>query len=110
VNAFTGAGLDAATAAAQAYVKKLVNWRKSASVIHHGKLMHFGPEQNTYVYFRYDGKKKVMVAFNKNKTDTVLKTARFDEMLAGARAGVDVISGQHVSRWTVKSNCRRVRY
>jgi glycosidase len=97
VNAFTGAGLEPQQAEAQAYVKKLFNWRKSASVIHHGKLMHFGPEQNTYVYFRYDGSKKIMVAFNKNKTDTVLKTARFDEMLAGARVGLDVISGQHVS-------------
>ena len=66
-------------------------------MIHHGKLMHYGPEQNTYVYFRYDGAKKVMVALNKNNTDTVLKTARFHEMLNGVRAGVDVISGQRVS-------------
>jgi glycosidase len=97
VNAFTGAGLEPQQAAAQAYVKQLFNWRKGASVIHHGKLMHYGPEQNTYVYFRYDGASKVMVAFNKNNTDTVLKTARFHEMLNGARAGVDVISGRRVS-------------
>jgi glycosidase len=97
VNAFTGAGLEPRQAAAQDYVKKLFNWRKGASVIHHGKLMHYGPEQNTYVYFRYDGAKKVMVALNKNNTDTVLKTARFHEMLDGVRAGVDVISGQRVS-------------
>jgi len=97
INAFTGAGLSAQQAAAQAYVKKLFNWRKSASVIHHGKMMHYGPEQNTYVYFRYDGAKKVMVALNKNTTDTVLKTARFHEMLTGVRAGVDVISGKRVS-------------
>lgn len=97
VNAFTGAGLTAQQAAAQAYVKKLFNWRKGASVIHHGKMMHYGPEHNTYVYFRYDGAKKVMVALNKNSTDTVLKTARFHEMLSGVRAGVDVISGKHVS-------------
>jgi len=97
VNAFTGKGLTARQAAMQAYVRKLLNWRKGASVIHNGKLMHYGPEQNTYVYFRYDGKKKVMVALNKNKTDTVLKTARFQEMLNGVRTGVDVIDGQRVS-------------
>ncbi|OEZ58564.1 glycoside hydrolase family 13 protein [Duganella sp. HH105] len=97
VNAFTGAGLSAQQAAAQAYVKKLLNWRKGASVIHHGKMMHYGPEQNTYVYFRYDGARKVMVAFNKNSTDTVLKTARFHEMLAGVRAGVDVATGKRLS-------------
>jgi len=97
VNAFTGAGLTQQQADAQAYVRKLFNWRKTASVIHHGKLMHYGPEQHTYVYFRYGGGKKVMVALNKNKTATTLSTARFHEMLGTARSGVDVISGQRVS-------------
>jgi glycosidase len=97
VNAFTGTGLTPQQAGAQAYIRKLLNWRKSASVIHNGKLMHYGPEQNTYIYFRYDGRKKVMVALNKNQTATTLPTARFHEMLNGARAGVDVISGQRVA-------------
>ena len=94
VNAFTGAGLSAQQLAAQAYLKKLLNWRKTAAVIHHGKMMHYGPEQNTYVYFRYDGNKKVMVALNKNKSETTLKTARFHEMLSGVHAGVDVATGK----------------
>lgn len=97
VNAFTGAGLTRRQADAQAYVRKLFNWRKTATVIHNGKLMHYGPEQHTYVYFRYGGGKKVMVALNKNNTDTTLPTARFHEMLGAARSGVDVISGQRVS-------------
>jgi glycosidase len=97
VNAFTGAGLTPQQSAAQAYVKKLLNWRKTATVIHHGKTMHYGPEQNTYVYFRYDGGKKVMVALNKNTTETLLKTARFQEMLSGAKAGVDVATGKRVT-------------
>ncbi|HWW69313.1 MAG TPA: glycoside hydrolase family 13 protein [Duganella sp.] len=96
VNAFTGAGLSAQQSAAQAYVKKLLNWRKGAAVIHHGRTMHYGPEANTYVYFRYDDTKKVMVALNKNRTATILKTARFHEMLGGARAGVDVATGRRV--------------
>jgi glycosidase len=97
INAFTGAGLTPQQADAQAYIRKLLNWRKSATVIHSGKLMHYGPEKGTYVYFRYGGGKKVMVALNKNTTDTTLPTTRFHEMLNGARAGVDVISGQRVS-------------
>jgi glycosidase len=97
VNAFTGAGLTQQQADAQAYVRKLFNWRKGATVIHNGKLMHYGPEKSTYVYFRYGGGKKVMVALNKNKTETTLPTARFHEMLGDARSGVDVISGHRVS-------------
>jgi glycosidase len=97
VNAYTGAGLSDAQLAAQRYMKKLLNWRKQASVIHHGRTMHFGPEQNTYVYFRYDDQHKVMVALNKNRSDTVLKTARFHELLQGASSAVDVITGQRIA-------------
>jgi glycosidase len=94
VNGFTGAGLSSRQQEAQAYVKKLANWRRAQAVIHHGKLMHFGAENDTYVYFRYDDKKKVMVAFNKNKTEMALDTRRFREMILGAKQGTDVITGK----------------
>jgi len=94
VNAFTGAGLNAQQREALAYVKKLVNWRKGQDVIHHGKLMHYGAENGTYIYFRYDASKKIMVAMNKGAKEAVLPVARFHEMLAGVRSGVDVISGK----------------
>ncbi|RSZ57727.1 glycoside hydrolase family 13 protein [Massilia atriviolacea] len=92
-SAFSGQGLNPQQRQAQAFVKKLVNWRKSRSVIHHGKTMHYGAENGTYVYFRYDGKNKVMVALNKGDKDAVLPLARFREMLKGATRGVDAISG-----------------
>lgn len=94
VNAFTGAGLSSKQRDAQAFVARLANWRKSQAVIHHGKMMHFGPEHGTWVYFRYDGKQKVMVAFNKNAKPASLPTARFQEMLKGAKSGVDALTGQ----------------
>jgi glycosidase len=94
VDAFTGAGLTPRQRAAQDFVKKLVNWRKGAGVVHHGKLMQYGPENNTWVYFRYDGKHKVMVAFNANEKETVLPAARFHEMLSGVAAGTDVLTGK----------------
>lgn len=96
-NAFTGNGLTPQQKAAQDYLKKLLNWRKQASVIHHGRTLHFGPEQNTYVYFRYDDQHKVMVALNKNPTETVLNTARFQEMLKGAQSGTDIMTGQRIA-------------
>jgi glycosidase len=97
VDAFSGAGLTRQQADAQAFVRKLVNWRKSAPLIHHGKFMHYGAEDGTYVYFRYDGTKKVMVAFNKNTAQAVLPVARFSEMLGGVKSGLDVISGKTFS-------------
>lgn len=94
VNAFTGAGLTPKQREAQAFVSKLVNWRKSQPVIHHGKTMQFGPEHDTWVYFRYSDSKKVMVAFNKNTKAMSLPTARFQEILKGARSGVDALTGK----------------
>jgi hypothetical protein len=55
--------------------------------------MHFGPEQDTYVFFRYRDNEKVMVALNKNARPVTLDTARFGEMLDGTAAGTDVITG-----------------
>ena len=75
VDAFTGTGLGAPQREAQAWLKKLLNWRKGATVIHRGGTRHFGPEQDTYVFFRHDGTKKVMVALNKNTAPTALATA-----------------------------------
>jgi neopullulanase len=94
VNAFTGEGLTAAQKDAQAFLRKLLNWRKTQTVIHHGKLKHFAPQDGTYVYFRYDKTDKVMVVFNKNSKEQTLETARFKEVLGSAAAALDVISGR----------------
>lgn len=93
VNAFTGAGLTARQREAQEFVRKLVNWRKHQPLVHHGKLMHYGAEDKTYVYFRYNERDRIMVAFNDNDKDIALPTARFREMLRGATSGRDVLTG-----------------
>jgi glycosidase len=94
VDAFTGAGLTPRQREAQDFVRKLVNWRKGATVVHDGKLMQYGPENNTWVYFRYSDSKKVMVAFNANAKEAVLPAARFHEMLSGVAGGTDVLTGK----------------
>lgn len=94
VNAFTGAGLTPRQREAQDFVRKLVNWRKHEPAIHHGKMMHYGPEDNTWVYFRYGDRKKFMVAFNNNPKEAALPVARFHEMLQGVASGVDVLTGK----------------
>jgi glycosidase len=58
-----------------------LNWRKNNAVIHDGKLLHFGPENGVYVYFRYTNTGKVMVVLNKNAQEMVLDVARYAEMI-----------------------------
>ncbi len=77
-------------------MRKLATWRKGEPVIHSGRLMHFGPENNTWVYFRYNDNKRIMVAMNNNAKEMVLPTARFQEMLKGTASGVDILSGKTI--------------
>jgi glycosidase len=94
VDAFSGANLPARQLEAQRLVRKLFNWRKQSKAVGLGKLMHFTPENGTYVYFRYHGNDKVMVVLNENRADTVLATARFREMLGAQARGTDVLTGK----------------
>ena len=96
INAFTGKGLYQKQIDAQTTIKKLLNWRKEASVIHNGKLQHFAPENGTYVYFRYNKEQAAMVILNKNNDSQQLDLTRFADRLKNARSGIDVLTQTQV--------------
>ena len=96
-NAFTGEGLTEQERNAQAFMKKLLNWRKNEPVIHDGKLMQYTPIRNVYAYFRYSDDQAVMVIFNRGNDMVELDTARFAERLDEFSHGTDVISDERVS-------------
>lgn len=79
------------------FTAKLLNWRKGKDVIHNGKTMHFIPENNVYVYFRYDHSEKVMVVLNSSEKEQTLDLSRFSEMLQGISTGKEVITGKEFS-------------
>lgn len=97
VNAFTGEGMSDEAKDMQKYVANLQNWRKTAPVIHKGKLMHFVPEEATYTYFRYTEDEAVMVILNKNHEEKSINTTRFKEVISGYRTGKEIISGTLIS-------------
>ncbi len=94
VNAFTGEGLTDQQKDAQAFTRKLLNWRKTATAIHDGKLMHFAPDGGTYAYFRYTDEDMVMVVLNKRDEPAVLSTDRFAEILPDGAEGTDALTGK----------------
>ena len=63
-SAFTKAGRTETQEAYHSFTKKLLNYRKENKVLHHGKLLQYVPEENVYVYFRYDEEARVMVVIN----------------------------------------------
>lgn len=74
------------------FTSKLFNWRKTQSAIHSGKMTHYIPEDNTYVYFRYNSSDCVMVLINNSQETTTIKTNRFQENILNFKTGKDVIT------------------
>ncbi|MFL6696008.1 MAG: glycoside hydrolase family 13 protein [Vitreoscilla sp.] len=97
VDAFTGKGLSAQQKDMQAFVRTLLNWRKTQTTVHRGKLMHFVPHDGTYTWFRYDADSTVMVVINKNRVQTELDLTRFAEVLKVPAVARDVLDGGSVT-------------
>jgi glycosidase len=76
------------------FTKQLLNWRKNQPVIHSGKMKQYVPENNVYVYFRYNESDTLMVIINNSIKEETLKLNRFDEMLSGKSILRDVFTNQ----------------
>ena len=91
-NKFAAAGRTATEQEAFQHVRKLANWRKTHPVFADGKTMHYVPENNIYVYFRYNDDYSVMVLVNTSDEWKPVETKRFNTSLAGytkARSVID---------------------
>jgi glycosidase len=93
-NGFSNVGLSSKQIETKNHIQKLLKWREKMGVIHHGKMIHFAPDNNIYVYFRYDNDEKVMVVLSLNKMDVSLNLKRFKEMLPESFNAFDIISGK----------------
>lgn len=78
------------------FTSKLFQWRKNNEAVHTGKMTHYLPQDNIYVYFRHTNKKTVMIILNNSDKDQTIKTARFQENIKNFSVGKDVITNQNV--------------
>lgn len=92
---FTKEGRTAEENSMHEYVTKLTNWRKTSDAVQHGKLLHFLPVNNVYVYFRYTDRERVMVIMNMNDSEATISREKHIEMLRGYTFGMGVISGKN---------------
>jgi hypothetical protein len=65
-------------------------------VVHFGKMTHYIPENNVYVYFRHNEAESVMVVINNSADAKTIKTTRFQENIKSFSTGKDVLSGKSV--------------
>ena len=96
-NKFTSVGRTSKENEAFDYVRTLANYRKNTKALQIGKMMQYIPQNGIYVYFRYDDKKTVMVAYNSSADSKELKTDRFDERMTGFTTGFNVVNGGKMS-------------
>ena len=95
-NAFSASGRTAEQTKYFDFSKKVLNWRKNKEVIHTGKLTHYIPENNVYVYFRHNDKEAVMVVINNAPDNQKLNLSRFQENIKSFTSGNDILSGKTI--------------
>lgn len=97
VNKFIAAGRTTRENEVFNYIRTLANYRKHNRVLQNGRLMQFVPEEGTYVYFRYDNSKTVMVALNNSSKEIRLDGARFSERLQGFSSAINIVTGARLN-------------
>ncbi|WP_051349336.1 glycoside hydrolase family 13 protein [Chryseobacterium gregarium] len=95
-NAFKIASQTAEQKEFHYFTQKLLNWRKGKEVVHTGKTKNFVPQNNVFVYFRYNENESVMVVLNNSEKEETLDLKYFDESLKGFYSGTDVISEKEI--------------
>lgn len=101
-----GDGRDAFTASGRSNIENemfnftslLLNYRKTHEVLQTGKLRHFIPENNTYVYFRYNAQQTIMVVINKNRNEYKMPCKRYSEMLSKFNSAQNIVTGNVVNK------------
>lgn len=92
-NAFEVANLNIDQQRAFIHIQKLLQLRKSSEILQVGKLLHFIPQDNIYVYGREHNGERLAVFLNNNKEEKTIDLKRFYELLNGYTKGKDALSG-----------------
>jgi neopullulanase len=96
-NAFAREGRTSVENEVFEHMRTLLQWRKVTPPVQQGKLVHYIPENNVYVYFRIKDEKTVMVILNGGKEKARLPMSRFAENIRHHTSAKDIITGSQVS-------------
>ncbi len=96
INVFEGKGLSEDQIEIQEFIKKLNFLRRNNTAFQTGHLLHYAPEKEVYVLFRFDKEKRFMIVFNKNNREVDLDLRRFSEGINGSVIFKNAIDGKSV--------------
>ena len=95
-NLFTAEGREGDAKELYDYTKTLLQWRKTKTVLHDGKTLHFVGRDNTYAYFRYNDSEAVFVYINNSRGKKTIPWDHYAEFVPATISGRDVISGEEI--------------
>ena len=95
-NAFTKNGRSKIENEYYNFSSFLFNWRKNQTAIHKGKMMHYRPIEDVYVYFRYDKTSSVMVILNASDEKRNIDFSRFSERIKKNKLFFDVFDQKNI--------------
>lgn len=94
VNKFTADGRTDAENDMFNHVRTLANYRKETRALQDGKLLHYAPQDDVYVYFRYTKNERVMVLMNCGDEAQEVGLDRFEEGLGQASSMKNILTGE----------------
>jgi glycosidase len=98
-NGFTGEGLTEAESLMQQYLRSILIFRKQSQAIQKGDLIHFAPEDGTYLLARAMGGETAVVILNKNESPVALPLDRFEELGLMGRTLRNVLTDEKI-QWS----------
>ncbi|MCB9233342.1 MAG: glycoside hydrolase family 13 protein [Bacteroidia bacterium] len=101
-NKFTEAGRTNEENQAFDFLRILARYRKTHPVLQTGKLVQFVPDEDHYVYFRFNAQESIIVIMNSQDKDMTFPLERYAERLAGATQLTDLVTGEKFTTESVK--------
>ena len=92
-NAFSAGGRTEAESTQFDYTRRLLRIRRAEEPLRRGKLIHFKPADEVYVYFRIWKEERVMVIVNHNRNEKQVPLEPYLHQLAGAVKLKELMSG-----------------
>lgn len=93
-NAFTEEGRNKTENEIYNHVKRLIELRKNYSSLSSGNLLHFKPENETYVFLKESKFHKMMIVINNNDEDYEIDLGRMKTEIDRSDSVLEVISNQ----------------
>lgn len=78
------------------FIRKLLQWRKGNEVISIGRMKHFMPRNNIYVYERSYNGKSVLVVMNGVSKELDLDLVHYKEVIGNRAVAKDILTGNTV--------------